>query len=80
MEIETTVAGGLPCIARVTSYSEYRCNSRGHIDTWLPDDPDDLEFELLTTKGKPAEWIETRASYADWKRIEAELLEAINDI
>ncbi len=80
MEIETTVAGGLPCIARVVSYSEGRCNRWGHIDNWLPDDPEELEFELLTAKGKPAEWIEARADDDDRRRIEAELLEAINDI
>ena len=79
MEIKTYVAGGLPCIARATSYSPPCNNRRGHPDDWLPDDPEEIEFELLTLKGKPAPWIERRASQKDLDRIYDELSLAIND-
>ena len=79
MEIKTYVAGGLPCIARVISYSGACNNRRGHPDDWLPDDPKEIEFELLTLKGKPAAWIERRASDKDRDRICGELSLAIND-
>lgn len=79
MEIKTYVAGGLPCIARATSYSAPRNNRRGHPDNWLPDDPEEIDFELLTLKGKPAPWIERRASDKDRDRICGELSLAIND-
>lgn len=79
MEIKTYVAGGLPCIARVTSYSAPRNNRRGHPEDWLPDEQEEIEFELLTLKGKPASWIERRASDKDRDRICDELSLAIND-
>ena len=79
MEIKTYVAGGLPCIARVTSYSAPRNNRRGHPEDWLPDEQEEIEFELLTLKGKPASWIERRASDKDRDRICGELSLAIND-
>ena len=77
MEIRTTVKRGLPCRARLISYEPYRCNRRGHIDNWLPDDPEVVEIELLTLRGQPAPWLERDASDADWRRIEGELVAAM---
>lgn len=76
MEIQTTVAGGLPCIASVISYSPARSNWRSSWEHSLPDDDEEIEFELLTLKGKPAPWIEARASEEDLLRIDQELSEA----
>lgn len=78
MEICTTVAGGFPCRARLISYSAYRCNRRGHPDNWLPDDPEEIEFELLPLgSDKPADWLLQAASEADLTRIEGELVAAM---
>lgn len=79
MQIQTHIAGGLPCIARVASYTPYRRNRRGHPETWLPDDEEDIEIELLTLKGKPAPWMEKRASDKDWERITDDLLTRISE-
>ena len=76
--IRTHVAGGLPCLARVTSYSPYQNNRCGHPDNWLPDDPEEIEFELLTLRGEPAPWIERLASDKDFGRIAGELGAAIS--
>lgn len=75
IEIRTTVKSGLPCRARLTSYSPYRDNRRGHIDSWLPDDPEEIEFDLLPLgSDKPAAWLWKAASEKDIARITRELL------
>ncbi len=78
LEIRTTVKRGLPCRARITSYSPYRCNRRGHPDRWEPDDEEEIEFELLPLgSDKPADWLHKAASEKDWQRIAGELIEAM---
>ncbi len=75
IEIRTTVKGGLPCRARVTRYSPHKCNTWGHIDTWLPDDPEEIEIDLLPRgSDKPAAWLWKAASEKDIARITRELL------
>jgi len=72
--LHTTIKGGLPCIAVVTYYHHQAGNA------WA-DNPDDyngyteLEFELRTLRGKPADWLEKAATDKDRERIERELLE-----
>ena len=76
MDMQTTVKGGLPCIARVTSYSPgFAAKTNAEPDYCYPGEPEEVEFELLTLKGKPAEWLYKQASEADLARIETELLE-----
>ena len=71
-EIETTI-GGIPCTARVTFYTT------GHPAThWDPAEPEEVEFEILTTSGNSAAWLAAKATDADRARIERELLAAIN--
>lgn len=78
LEIRTTVKRGLPCRARLTHYSPPVCNRRGHWDDWLPDDPEEIEFELLPLgSDKPAPWLIQAASEKDWQRIADELLQAM---
>jgi len=80
MEIRTHIKGGLPCMAVVTSYHP---SWSGHAARWedsLPDEDEELEFELRTLKGKPAPWMDKAATEKDLDRIECELLTALMDL
>jgi hypothetical protein len=75
----TRIKGGLPCIAEVTHCSP-GCASKVNAD---PDDcyeseAPEIEFRLLTMKGKPAPWLEKLMTQDDQERIERELLEDID--
>ena len=75
--MQTTIKGGLPCRAQITSISGR------YVPASIHGDPNDcheaeypeVEFELLTMAGKPAEWLFKAATEADLMRIENELLE-----
>lgn len=78
LEILTTVKRGLPCRARLTHYEAFVDNRRGHWDDWLPDDEEEMEFDLLPLgSNKPADWLWKAASEEDIARIECELLQAV---
>lgn len=75
MEIETRVAG-IPCIAKVTSYFR-QAPHRG--SAWTCDSSDDyygwseVEFDILDRRGRPAAWLERKATDADRERIAGEI-------
>ena len=75
-KIETRVAG-IPCIARVT-YSHY---TRPNPTTWASDwdyyGGWTLDWEICDSRGRPAPWLERKATDADRQRIEAELIEKL---
>lgn len=75
----TTIKGGLPCIARITHVSgRYMpAITAAEPDYCHPAEYPDIEFELLTTAGKPADWLFKAATEADLQRIESELMEAL---
>lgn len=77
-EFPTSVAG-IPCIARITSYSPYRNNMRGHIDDWLPDDPEEIEFDILDQRGRPAPWLERKVTDQDRDRIASEFAQYLDE-
>lgn len=60
MELEVRILG-IPAIARVT-YFQPRVPARrhGHPDTWEPAIEEELEFELLDRRGRPAPWLERK--------------------
>ena len=76
IQIETRVAG-IPCIARVT-YSHY---TRPNPTTWASDIDFyggwTLNWELCDSRGRPAPWLERKATDEDSQRIEAELIEQL---
>ncbi|MBK5204323.1 MAG: hypothetical protein JJD98_02630 [Polaromonas sp.] len=78
MDHHTTINGGLPCIARVTHYSP-GCAAKINADPYdcWESEPAEIEFKLLTTRGKPAPWLEKLMSTEDRERIETELLEEV---
>lgn len=71
-----TRVAGIPCQIEVTSFSPYRCNRRGHIDHWLPDELPEIEWRVLDRNGRPASWLERKLSPADKRLIEADLIAA----
>lgn len=75
-DMQTTIKGGLPCIARVTRFSPgYASKVNAEPDDCYEGEPDEVEFVLLTTNYKPAPWLYKQASESDLMRIERELLE-----
>ena len=81
MEIETRVAG-IPCIARVTHYFR-KAPHRGSAHT-CDSDMDyygytECEFDILDRRGRPAPWLERKASDEDRERIEQEITEQLED-
>ncbi len=76
----STKIQGIPCQVEMTSYSPFRSNRRGHIDNWLPDDPEEIEFTVFDRKGYYAGWLERKMTPQDVCDIEELLLqEAKND-
>lgn len=76
MDHHTTINGGLPCIARVTHYFKQPSN-RSADNPWDYEGYEEIEFELLTTRGKPAKFLEKLMTDQDRERIENELLEEV---
>lgn len=81
MEIETRVAG-IPCIARVTHYFR-QAPHRGSAHT-CDSDLDyygytECEFDILDRRGRPAPWLERKATDKDRQRIEQEITEQLED-
>lgn len=74
-----TRVAGIPCSIEVTAFAPYRCNRRGHIDHWLPDELPEIEWRVLDRNGRPAGWLERKLSPAERRRIEGELIAASND-
>lgn len=73
MQIQTTIGNGFPCIASVTSYSAYKSNWSPSWERSLPDDPEEISFDLLTLRGKPAAFLYRIATEQDMNRIREEL-------
>lgn len=69
MQFETRVSG-IPAICEVTYFEPgYVDPRRGHPDGWLPDDPPYMEYELMDSRGRPAPWLERKATTKDHERI-----------
>lgn len=67
---------GIPAQARLLSYSPFRDGRRGHIDSWLPDEEEQLEYEILDRRGYFAPWLERKLTPEDREAIETSLLTA----
>lgn len=76
MDIHTRVAG-IPCIARVMDCRYTRPNyaswasPEDYFGGWV------IEWEICDSRGRPAPWLERKATDADRERIEAELIEQL---
>lgn len=76
MEIETRIAG-IPCTINVTHFSQVK----GSYSYSAPSDLDyygytECEFEICDRRGRPAPWLERKATDADLRRIEQEIIES----
>jgi len=72
MELETTIANGLPCIAKVVTYNVIPPDRNADSD-WDSRGYTEIDFDLLTRKGKTAAWMDKLMSEADRQRIEIEI-------
>jgi len=64
-----TQIDGIPCQIRVTRYSPFRSGRVGHIDRWEPDEPAEVEWEVVDDRHN----LTARLTPADIVRIEREL-------
>jgi len=77
MIIRTRVAG-IPCQAALTYYSPgvpMRITGSGFGDA-DPPEPDEIEFDILDRRGRPAPWLERKMTDSDHDRICGELINA----
>ncbi len=74
--METRICG-IPCIVELTNYRYTKPNPRAD----NPDDYyggfDDIEYKVLTTKGKPAAWLERKIKDDDHRRLVDELIDEL---
>jgi len=69
----TTRISGIPCICKVTSYSRaIPAILSGPWEDSDPGSPSEIEFEILTTKGKRALWLERKVTEDDEDRLKEE--------
>lgn len=78
-EVATRIAG-IPCIARVTYFSR----QNGSYSRHAVSDMDyygytECEFQICDRRGRPAPWLERKATDKDLSRIEQEICEQIGD-
>ena len=72
-EFESTVSG-IPCIIRVTAYTDTPARLIGPWENSYPAEFE-FEFEVLTRKGKPASWLERKLTDSDNDRLVDEFIE-----
>lgn len=68
---DTTAAGGIPCRIAVTHYSAAERDTY-----WEPGAPEEVEFEVLDRRGRPAPWLERKLDSKEWRRLEDEAIAA----
>lgn len=74
MEFETRVAG-IPCICKVTYFSPGAPGRySGPPEDCYPEEPVEFEFEILDSRGRPAEWLERKLTDQDSDRLCEEFL------
>ena len=56
--IFSTTVNGIPCQCHVQHYSPFKAAWRDSAGDSVPLEPEDFEYELLTTKGKRAQWLD----------------------
>lgn len=78
--IISTHVQGIPCQVKVTYHTPYRpARTYGPPEHCYPEEPGDLDFDVLDRRGRPAPWLERKLTPDDEERIGAELLEAIEE-
>ena len=77
--MDTRIAG-IPAKIEVTSYYPGRpARLTGHPDTWYPPEYEELTFQVLDRRGRPAPWLERKLDEQDRRRIERELKTTYHD-
>lgn len=80
IEIQTTVCGGFPIIARgdyiAPTSSRNTGGALGGFGDWEGGELERVvNIEITTTKGKPAKFIESKMTLHDWLDLEGELID-----
>lgn len=81
MQIKTRVAG-IPCLVHVTHYfrqAPHRGSAQTCDSDWDYRGYTDCEWSVLDQRGRPAPWLERKATDADRQRIEQEITEQLED-
>ena len=61
---------GIPCRIEVTYFDPGVPTRRnGHPDTWQESEPPYMEYDILDSRGRPAPWLEVKATDVDHDRI-----------
>lgn len=69
---------GIPCQVEVTRFYHGRpARLHGHPDTWAPPEYEEINFQVLDRRGRPAPWLEEKLDAQDRVRIERELSDYI---
>ena len=69
-----TRISGIPCQVLITCYYPARpARLHGHPDRYAPGEPDELSFQVLDRRGRPAPWLEEKLGEQGRRRIEDEL-------
>ena len=73
-----TKISGIPCQVLITCYYPARpARLHGHPDRYAPGETDEISFQVLDRRGRPAPWLEEKLTEDDRVRIERELSDYI---
>ena len=67
-----TRVAGIPCTIEILAYASVPDNLSGHPDSWY-EGWDECEYQICDRNGRPAEWLERKASKQDHAQIEREI-------
>jgi hypothetical protein len=69
----TTKVAGIPCICRVTNFTDViSANLDGDPDNWTPEEGGEFEYDILDKKGYKAKWLEKKLTKEDDERLYSE--------
>ena len=70
-----TRVSGIPCVIKVTHYSKgYPSRVNKEVDFCYEGEDDEIEYAICDRNGRPAPWLEAKATQKDHDRIITELL------
>ena len=74
--METRICG-IPCVVELTNYTYTKANPRADNPNDYYGGFDDVEYKVLTTKGKPAAWLERKITKKEHDEIVSQLIDEL---